>query len=214
MRTNERTNPFFARTEGGEHQTTNQRLACFHAWGALCFLCVAVVYVCVPPPHPVSVAFGNTFTCRKTTNFLTLSQQCHRRHDQLDHRIQHLQLVVCNRPANSIMVVVVAMGRTSPPSLWTAALTWLFFAASLVQECATAAHSNVDVALQIKPEPSTGLSSVGFKVQEQNAFAFISARGNLELGTGNRTLLHISGPDSTGNKSLVRVKGRPLGSVR
>lgn len=64
--------------------------------------------------------------------------------------------------------------------------------------------ANVDVSLKIKPDPVSGSSSFGFKVQQQPAFVFVSAGGNLELGTGNRTLLHISGPASDGNKTLVR----------
>ena len=65
--------------------------------------------------------------------------------------------------------------------------------------------ANVDVSLKIKPDPVSGSSSFGFKVQQLPAFVFVSAGGNLELGTGNRTLLHISGPASDGNKTLVRA---------
>jgi len=84
---------------------------------------------------------------------------------------------------------------------WARVVAAILVSLALPGRCAPAPQ---DVALRIKAGPD-GSSAVGFKVQQLPQFAFVSADGNLEFGSGNRTLLHISGPSSEGNKSLARL---------
>ena len=54
--------------------------------------------------------------------------------------------------------------------------------------------------LQIQPDED-GVSMFGFKVQGQSGFGLVAVDGDLMLGSGSRTLLHISGPDTEASPS-------------